>query len=269
MNFEVQSSQGVSTLWLADEQRRNAMGLSFFSELPKQVEALEADTGTRVVVIAARGPHFSVGLDLKGDLLPQLQGLLGASLASEREKLYALIQSWQKGFRALASCSKPVIAAVHGACVGGGLDLISACDIRYASADAMFSLRETRLAMVADLGALQRLGGIIGQGHLRDMAFTGRDVTAAEALRMGLVNDVLPTSEAVLARALEMARTIAENSPLAVRGVKRMLHEMNRVAIDRGLEHVALWNTAFLPSEDLMEAFAAFLQKRPPTFKGS
>jgi len=101
------------------------------------------------------------------------------------------------------------------------------------------------------------------------MAFTGRDVTAAEALRMGLVNDVLPTSEAVLARALEMARTIAENSPLAVRGVKRMLHEMNRVAIDRGLEHVALWNTAFLPSEDLMEAFAAFLQKRPPTFKGS
>ena len=266
--FEVESSQGVAVLWLADEARRNAMGMSFFEELPGQVEALEADPDVRAVVIAARGPHFTVGLDLKGGLAQQLQGVLGGGLAAERERLYQLIRTWQRGFRALASCSKPVIAAVHGACIGGGLDLVSACDIRYASADARFSLRETRIAIVADLGSLQRLGRIIGQGHLREMAFTGRDVGAEEALRMGLVNEVLPDVEAVLSRARETAGAIAANSPLTVRGVKRVLDEMDRASIDRGLDHVALWNTAFLPSEDLMEAFSAFLQKRPAAFRG-
>lgn len=266
--FEVEKTNDVATLWLAQESRRNAMGPAFFEELPQRVQDLERDKDVRAVVVAARGPHFSVGLDLKGEIALQLQGLLSGGLASERERLYQLIHAWQSGFRALAACTKPVIAAVHGACIGGGLDLISACDIRYAAADTKISLRETRVAIVADLGSLQRLGRIIGQGHLRELAFTGRDVGAEEAARMGLVNEVLPDVSSTLARARETAMAIAANSPLTVRGVKRMLDDMDGSRIDRGLDYVALWNAAFLPSEDLMEAFSSFMQKRPPKFQG-
>jgi enoyl-CoA hydratase len=124
------------------------------------------------------------------------------------------------------------------------------------------------VAIVADLGSLQRLGRIIGQGQLREMAFTGRDVGAEEAARMGLVNDVLPDASSTLARARETAMAIAANSPLTVRGVKRMLDDMDGSHIDRGLDYVALWNAAFLPSEDLMEAFSSFMQKRPPEYQG-
>ena len=266
--FEVERGEAVATLWLANEERRNAMGPAFFEQLPQRVQELDADESVRAIVVAARGPHFTVGLDLKSEIGMQLQGVMAGGLAAERERLYRLIHSWQRGFRALAACSKPVVAAIHGACIGGGLDLVSACDIRYAAADAKISLRETRIAIVADLGSLQRLGRIVGHGHLRELAFTGRDVEAEEAARIGLVNDVLPDAESTVARARETAASIAANSPLTIRGVKRVLNDMDARSIERGLDYVALWNAAFLPSEDLMEAVSSFVQKREPSFKG-
>ena len=157
----------------------------------------------------------------------------------------------------MAACRKPVIAAVHGWCIGGGVDLISAADVRLASADAKFSIREARLAIVADVGSLQRLRGIIGEGQLRELALTGKDITAERAEQIGLVNDVLPDQEALMAAALEMAGEMAANSPLAVAGTKAVLNEGREEDIARGLRHVALWNSAFLHSEDLLEAVAA------------
>lgn len=266
--FEIERDGAVATLWLANENRRNAMGPSFFEELPERMLEIERDDTIRAVVIAARGPMFCAGLDLKSDIGMQLQSSLAGGLAAEREKLWRLIHQLQASMASVAKSSKPVIAAIHGACIGGGLDLVSACDIRYASADAFLSLRETRMAIVADLGSLQRLASIIGQGNLREMAFTGRDVPATEALRMGLVNAVLDDAASTLAHARAVAAEIAANSPLTVRGAKAILDAAQSEAIERGLDRVALWNSAFLPSEDLMEAVGAFLQKRPPAFRG-
>ncbi|MCU0694278.1 MAG: crotonase/enoyl-CoA hydratase family protein [Polyangiaceae bacterium] len=266
--LELEREGSLATVWLANPRRRNAMGPAFFSALPGIVAEVEQDTEIRAVVIAAQGAVFSAGLDLKSEIGTQLQAALDGGLAQAREALYSLIRTLQTGFRALARCSKPTIAAIHGPCIGAGLDLVSACDLRFASEDAVLSMRETRMAIVADLGSLQRLGRIIGHGHLRDLALTGRDVGGREAARIGLVNEVLPDATAVLQRARQAAKQVAANSPLAVRGVKRVLDAVDARAVDEGLEYVALWNAAFLPSEDLMEAISSFVQKRPPAFKG-
>src|SRR5262249_50287335 len=153
-------------------------------------------------------------------------------------------------------------------CIGGGLDLASACDIRLASSDATFSLRETKIAIVADLGSLQRLPAIIGKGHTRELAFTGKTISAARAREIGLVNDRLPDREALAAAADALAREIARNAPLTVRGVKDVLDFGEGKTVAEGLAYVAAHNAAFLASEDLGEALAAFMEKREPRFQG-
>jgi enoyl-CoA hydratase len=157
---------------------------------------------------------------------------------------------------------------VHGACIGAGMDLITACDMRLATADAAFSVRETRIAMVADVGSLQRLPRIIGDGHAREWIFTGADYDASRARAVQLLNDVLPDQAALMARVHELAAAIAANSPLAVQGSKQVLGHAARRAVDAELDYVALWNAAFLHSDDLGEAMQAFMARRPPQFRG-
>jgi enoyl-CoA hydratase len=179
------------------------------------------------------------------------------------------IRRLQKSITAVADCPKPVIAVVHGYCIGGGIDLISACDIRYAAVNTTFSIRETRIAIVADVGTLQRLPAIIGKGHVAELAYTGRDFGAEHAERIQLVNAVHPDQDATLAAARELAEEIAANSPLAVMGVKRELNYCEGKSVEDGLEYVATWNAAFLNSNDLREAMTAFLEKRKPKFTGT
>jgi enoyl-CoA hydratase len=174
----------------------------------------------------------------------------------------------QAAINAVAACRKPVAAAVQGWCIGGGVDLISACDVRYAAADARFSVRETRIAIVADVGSLQRLPGIVGEGHLRELALTGKDIDAARAATIGLVNDVLPDKAAAFAAAYDFARQAAANAPLVVQGVKQVLDHDREARIRDGLKFVAVWNSAFMHSHDLDEAMTAFVEKRPPEFRG-
>jgi enoyl-CoA hydratase len=174
----------------------------------------------------------------------------------------------QASVTSVAQCPKPVIAAIHGYCIGGGVDVAAACDIRVASADAVFSVRETKVAIVADLGSLQRLPRIIGKGHLAELAFTGKDITAARAQEIGLVNDVAPDAGAALAAARQLATEIAANSPLAVQGTKAVLTACEDKSVADGLDYVATWNAGFLSSDDLVEAMTAFMEKRPPEFKG-
>jgi enoyl-CoA hydratase len=262
----------VATLWLDRAEKRNAMGPAFWSDLPVAMAAIESDPDVRVVVLAARGPHFCVGLDLvaMASLLPRAsQGGREASTAARASSARAEIRRLQASITAVADCPVPVIAAIHGYCIGGGVDLVAACDIRLATADAVFSVRETKVAIVADVGSLQRLPHIIGKGHLAELAYTGKDITAQRAQAIGLVNDVTPDVESVLAAAYAMAGEIAANSPLAVQGTKTVLSATEGRAVGEGLAFVATWNAAFLGSNDLSEAMTAFVEKRPANFTGT
>lgn len=259
----------VATLWLDRPEARNACGRAFWRDLPHAAAAVAADARVRVLIVAARGPHFCVGLDLK-EMNPAALGAGEArSPATANADTYEAIRAMQGSISAIADLAVPVIAAVHGYCIGAGVDLIAACDVRLCSSDAVFSVRETRLAIVADVGSLQRLPGIINAGHLAELAFTGRDVDASRAASMGLVNSVHGSgAEDVYAAARELAGLVAANSPLAVRGTKAVLAANEGRTVREGLEFVARWNTLYLDSNDLREAFSAFLEKRPPRFRG-
>lgn len=264
----VTTSDRVAEVELLGPGKGNAMGPDFWREIPEVFAELDRDRAVRAVVVYGSGDDFSFGLDLPAmapELAPYLGG--GASAAS-RVELLALVERLQSAFDAIERCRKPVIAAVHGRCIGGGLDLIAACDVRLCSTDATFSLREVKLAIVADLGSLQRLPALIGPGHTRELAFTGKDIDAARAVRIGLCNDSYPDREALLDAARALAREIAENPPLTVQGVKEVMRHGASSPVAEGLARVALWNAAFLPSKDLAEAMRAFQEKRPPKFTG-
>ena len=274
----IEQDEQVATLWLDRPEARNAMGMDLWRDLPRAMAALTGDTTVRVVVIAAKGPHFSVGLDLKtmggllaggGDTSAAAGGSTSAaSMAARARGARTEVLRLQEAITAVARCPKPVIAAVHGYCIGGGVDLIAACDIRLASADAVFSVREAKMAIVADLGSLQRLPAIISAGHVAELAFTGKDISAERAKEIGLVNDVAADTEGVLKAAGSLAAEIASNSPIAVQGTKAVLAANEGRTVAEGLDYVATWNAGMLASDDLTEAVTAFMEKRTPKFTG-
>lgn len=268
VSLKVDIADKVAEVTLLGPGKGNAMGPDFWRELPLVFRALDADPDVRAIVLTGSGADFSYGLDLPA-MMPSWAPLLaGDALAAPRTSFLDEIRQLQRSVTSLTECRKPVIAAVSGWCVGGGVDVIAAADVRLASADAKFSVREVKVAIVADLGSLQRLAGIIGEGHLRELAFTGRDIDAARAEKIGLVNDVHPDQPAVLAAARELAGEIAANPPLVVQGVKDVLGQHREQQVADGLRYVAAWNAAFLPSEDLREAAQAFLERRAPNFHG-
>lgn len=247
----------------------NALGADFWRELPLVFGALGADDEVRAIVLTGSGGHFSYGLDLTS-MIGQVGHVLGddGGLAGARTAFLAHVRTLQRSIDAVAECRKPVVAAVSGWCIGGGVDLIAACDVRYASVDARFSIREVKVAIVADLGSLQRLPAIIGDGHLRELALTGKNIDAARAAAIGLVNDVHPDQAATLAAAHAFADEVAANPPLVVQGVKEVLDASRSATVAAGLRYVSAWNAAFLPSHDLSEATSAFSERRPPRFQG-
>jgi enoyl-CoA hydratase len=268
--------EGVATLWLDRPEARNAMGVDLWRDLPRAMAVLSGDNEVRAVVVAAEGPHFSVGLDLKamGSMLTgggsdgSSGGGGGSSMAARARSGRTEVLRLQESITAVARCPKPVLAAVHGYCIGGGVDLIAACDIRLASADAVFSVREAKMAIVADLGSLQRLPAIIGAGHVAELAFTGKDISAERAKEIGLVNDLAADAEGVHKAAHALALEIAANSPIAVQGTKAVLAANEGRTVAEGLDYVATWNAGMLASDDLTEAVTAFMEKRPPKFTG-
>jgi enoyl-CoA hydratase len=267
--LEVSRAGAVAQVTLLGPGQGNAMGPDFWAELPRVFAQLDADESVRAVVVSGSGRNFSYGLDLAafatewGSALAQDGGL-----ARSRAKFHDRVRQMQAALDAVAQCRKPVAAAIDGWCIGGGVDLIAACDVRYASAAAKFSIREVRVAIVADMGSLQRLPAIIGDGHLRELALTGKDVDAARAAAIGLVNDVLVSGEEALAAAREFAAQAAANPPLVVQGIKTVLDADRSARVQAGQKYVAAWNAAFLPSGDLAEAMAAFRQRREPDFTG-
>ncbi|AIG76975.1 Delta(3,5)-Delta(2,4)-dienoyl-CoA isomerase [Amycolatopsis japonica] len=268
VSLKVEIDGHVAEVTLLGPSKGNAMGPDFWRELPIVFRALDADPQVRAVVLTGSGKHFSYGLDLPA-MMPSWGEMLGGdALAGPRTKFLDEVRTLQASVSSVAECRKPVIAAISGWCIGGGVDVIAAADIRLASADAKFSVREVKVAIVADLGSLQRLAPIIGEGHLRELALTGKDIDAARAEKIGLVNDVHADQDTLLAEARKLAAEIATNPPLVVQGTKNVLSANTERQVADGLRYVSAWNAAFLPSKDLGEAVQAFLERRAPEFKG-
>src|ERR1700677_2756227 len=231
----VDTKEHVAQVTLIGPGKGNAMGPAFWSELPELFGALDADPNIRAIVLTGSGRNFSYGLDLPamgGTLAPVLAE---GAMAGPRTEFHTEVLRMQNTISAVADCRTPTVAAIHGWCIGGGVDLISAVDIRYASADAKFSVREVKLAIVADVGSLARLPLILNDGHLRELALTGKDIDAARAEKIGLVNDVFDDAEAALAAAHATAAEIAANPPLTVNGVKDVLDQQRTSAVSESL----------------------------------
>jgi len=266
--IRLEKGDGIAEAVLVGPGKGNALGPDFWREMPEVFARLDRDEDVRAIVVRGEGEHFSYGLDLAAMMGDLGQHFTGANLAAERTALLDMVLDMQQAFDRVEACRKPVIAAVSGWCIGGGLDLIAACDIRLCSKEARFSLREVKVAIVADLGSLQRLPRVIGEGNTRELALTGKDISAERALRINLVNEVYETPAALLDAARAMAREIADNPPLVVQGIKRVMNYCSDKSVKDGLEYVAVWNSAFLQSHDLGEAMAAFRERRPPRFEG-
>ncbi|MBC7922023.1 MAG: crotonase/enoyl-CoA hydratase family protein [Ferruginibacter sp.] len=245
--------------------KANALDQTAWDELKATFENLDGLDEVRVIVLSGEGRHFCSGIDLRL-LMSVAQNPNGAGDGRSREKLRKSIQRLQAPINAVERCGKPVIAAIHGGCIGAGIDLICGCDLRYGTDDAFFTIKEIDMGMVADLGTLQRLPKLIGEAVVREMAYTGRPVGGKEAKEIGLVNRTFPDRETLMTEVRQLAATIAAKSPLAIRGTKEMLNYARDHSVADGLNYIATWNAAMLLSADLTEAFQASTQKRPATF---
>ena len=254
----------VARITLDRPAAANAMNLAFWQGMVDVFARVADDSAVRAVVIDGAGKHFTAGMDLS--VFGGLAGADAASPSRRREQLRRTILELQESFNVIERCRAPVLAAIHGACIGGGVDLISACDIRYCTTDAFFQIQETNIAIVADVGTLQRLPRLIPDGLVRELAYTGRRMYGEEAKAAGLVNTVFETKDEMLEEVLAIARTIAEKSPLAVHGTKEMLNFGRDHGVTDGLQHVATWNAAMLDDADLRQALEAQQRRQTAEF---
>jgi enoyl-CoA hydratase len=263
--FVVERRGAVAHVQVNRPEKRNAMNAAFWEEIEEIFTYLDAADEVRAIVLSGAGAHFSAGIDLA--MLAQVAASFGPDVGRNARLLRRKILGLQGALTAVEQCGKPVLAAIQGYCIGGAVDLIACCDMRYCSEDARFSIKEVDMGMAADVGTLQRLPRIIGDGMLRELAYTGRELDAAEAQRIGLVNRVFAAQDTLLEGVFALAEQIAQKSPLAVAGTKRMLSYMKDHSVADGLEYVATWNAAMLQSADLRLAMAASLNKHSARFE--
>jgi enoyl-CoA hydratase len=263
-SIDVKTEGAVAHIVLNRSDHANALDATLWRELAEAFDWL-GDSKARVAILSGAGEHFCAGIDLA--FLQAVRQQVAVLPAAAREpSLEALIRDLQAATGAAERCAKPVIAAIHGACLGGGLDLALACDLRYATTKARFSVKEVDLAIVADLGSLQRLPRLVGEGLARELAFTAREFDGDAAARMRLVNAALPDRVSLMHHALKVAQTIAAKSPATIRGIKASFNHSRDHTVAEGLEHIARQNARSLFSADLYEALAARQEKRDPKF---
>ena len=260
--FDVKLDGGVATVTLSRGEKLNTMIPAFWNELPVLVRDLDATGEARVVVLASTGRHFSAGMDLSVFGATRPEGETGRL----RSNLRANVLHLQETFSVFEKARMPVLAAVQGGCIGGAVDMVTACDMRYATEDAFFCVQEINIGMTADVGTLQRLPRLIPEGVCRELAYTGRRMPAAEAKAVGLVNEVYDDHESLLDGVHEVARTIASRSPLAVYGSKQMITYARDHSTADSLDHMATWQAGMFQPADMAEAFAAQAEGREGDF---
>lgn len=264
--FKLTIENHIAHIVLNRPKAFNAMPRAFWNELPELVNDINDNARARVIVISSTGKPFTAGMDISvftdGDGVSAGGGDPYARAEAFRQFVLAL----QGSFSCLDNARMPVIAAIQGGCIGGGVDMVSACDIRYATEDAFFQIQEINLGMTADVGTFPRLCKLIPEGWVRELAYAGRRLPSQKAKEIGLVNDVFETQEAMLAHVMELADEIAAKSPVAVAGSKRMINYARDHSIADGLDYIATWQAGMFAPPHMMEAFAAKAQKRPPAF---
>ncbi len=264
--FSVDVQDHIAKVVLNRPEKANSIPQAGWDEMHAIFNQLDADPAVRVIILSGAGKCFCAGIDLS--LLMSVQQLNDLSCeARKREALRKFILDLQAAVNAIEQCRKPVIAAIHGACIGGGVDIIAACDLRYCTQDAYFTIKEIDMGMVADLGTLQRLPKIIAPGIAAEMAYTGRNVSGTEAAKINLVNQAYRDQAAMEEGVQEIATMIAHKSPVSIRGTKEMLRYTRDHSVAEGLQYMATWNASYLLSNDLMEAFSAKMERRAAKFK--
>lgn len=262
--LKVERDGPVALILLNRPDKANSMTPDFWADLPRVVDALARDESVRCAVIAGEGRHFTGGMDLAA--FASLAGLFREEPGRAAYAMRDLILSLQNAFNALERARFPVIAAIHGACVGAGVDLITACDLRIASQDAYFSVEEIHIGMAADVGTLQRLPKLIAPAVAAELAYSGRRFPADEARAIGLVSAVHADKEALMAAARRMAHDIAQRSPLAIAGIKRNLAYARDHSVADGLDYIATWNAGMLRPGELMAAIQAKMARQEADF---
>lgn len=260
-SFQIEISDQVAHLQFCRPQALNSMNKAFWLELPRAVQDIEINSDARVIVISSTGKHFSAGMDL-GVFSDSSAVPMSGDPGRMGENLRRVVLQLQDCLSSLEKVRIPVLTAIQGGCIGGALDLVCASDMRYCTSDSYFTIKETEIGMTADVGTLQRMPKLIPAGVVRELAYTGRKFQADEALRLGFVNQVFDTQEAMLDRVMTVARQIAQNSPLAVTGCKEMLNYSRDHSVEDSLKYMATWQAGMFRPTDLMKSFQAKATKQ-------
>jgi len=267
--FKVTVENHIAHIQLNRPEKRNSMIPEFWTELPALVQKIDGQSMARVIVISSTGPHFSSGLDVSSfgsrptETDPEA---LRVQKIQAGSRFYDNVLRMQGAFNTLESCRIPVLAAIQGGCIGGGVDLTTACDMRYATEDAFFTIFETNIGMTADAGTFPRIVKLIPEGMAKELAYTGRRISAKDAQAIGLVNRVYTDHDALLEGVMEIAREIASKAPLAVHGCKRLINYSRDHSTEDALDYISIWNASMLHLDEIQEAMTANAEKRPGNF---
>lgn len=268
--FEVSVENKIAHIVLNRPEKRNSMIPEFWDELPQIVRELDANAEARVIVLSSTGPHFTSGIDT---------AVFGSSNDSSEDpalaekqkrvhgaKLYDTINYLQQTFTCLEECRVPVLAAIQGGVIGGGVDLITACDMRYMTADSFLTIFEINIGMTADVGTFPRITKLLPEGVVKELAYTGRRMSAKEAKSLGFVNEVFESQTALLEEVMKIAQQIATKAPLAIYGSKRIINYSRDHSTADALDYIGIWNASMLQNAEIMEAMTAAAEKRTPEF---
>ncbi|MCC5857583.1 MAG: crotonase/enoyl-CoA hydratase family protein [Ectothiorhodospiraceae bacterium] len=268
--FDVTIESQIAHVVMNRPDKRNSMIREFWEELPRLIRDIDENVRARVIVISSTGPHFTGGLDVSAfaDMMPPRGDDEAARIARRQAglKFYDNVKRMQDTFTCLERCRVPVLVAIQGGCIGGGVDMVTACDMRYATEDAFLTIQEINIGMTADVGTFPRIFKLMPEGIARELAYTGRRMSSREALQLGLVNRVYPDQAAMLADVMGIAREIAQRPPLAVHGCKRMANYARDHSTEDALDYIGIWNASMLQPEEVLEAMEANREKRPGKF---